>query len=248
MNRAFPTSKRLVVGNWKMNPDSFDEAKKIFETLKKKNLRLKKTIVAVCPPTIYEFPIVKNYIGNVFKFGLQDIHYESNDTSTGYISIEMAKTSKVEYVIVGHSERRENGENNAIVSLKLKKVVSANINAILCVGEKERDEQGTYLRFIEQQLHESLSSIKKNDASKLVIAYEPIWAIGTGETCEAEEANRVIGLIRSKLKNPDVSIQYGGSVKPDNIDEIMAQPEIDGALVGGASLKPESFARIVNYQ
>jgi triosephosphate isomerase len=86
------------------------------------------------------------------------------------------------------------------------------------------------------------------DQKNLVIAYEPIWAIGTGETCEAEEANRVIGLIRSKLKNPDVSIQYGGSVKPDNIDEIMAQPEIDGALVGGASLKPESFARIVNYQ
>jgi triosephosphate isomerase len=117
---------------------------------------------------------------------------------------------------------------------------------ILCVGEsKQQRDSGQTEAHIYSQLEKDLANA---DDKNLVIAYEPIWAIGTGETCDATEANRVIGLIRSKLSNPDVPIQYGGSVKPDNIDEIMAQPEIDGVLVGGASLKPDAFARIANYQ
>jgi triosephosphate isomerase len=132
------------------------------------------------------------------------------------------------------------------VNLRLKAAQRYGLTPILCVGEtKQQRDAGETESLISTQLKKDLVDI---DQENLVIAYEPIWAIGTGDTCEANEANRVIGLIRSQLTNPNVSIQYGGSVKPNNIDEIMAQPEIDGALVGGASLEPASFARIVNFK
>jgi triosephosphate isomerase len=131
------------------------------------------------------------------------------------------------------------------VNLRLKAAQKHGLTPILCVGEtKQQRDAGETEKLISSQLEKDLVDV---DQHNLVIAYEPIWAIGTGDTCESKEANRVIGLIRSQLNNPNVSIQYGGSVKPNNIDEIMAQPEIDGALVGGASLEPDSFARIVNF-
>jgi len=152
----------------------------------------------------------------------------------------------VRYVIVGHSERRQYfGETDETVNLRLRSAQSAGLTPIFCVGEtKQQRDRGEIETIISQQLQKGLIGI---DQSNLIIAYEPIWAIGTGETCIASEANRVIGLIRSSLSNPHVPIQYGGSVKPENIDELMAQPHIDGVLVGGASLQPESFARIVNF-
>jgi triosephosphate isomerase len=153
----------------------------------------------------------------------------------------------VRYVVVGHSERRQYfGETNETVNFRLRAAQKAGLTPILCVGEtKQQRDAGEMEAVIFQQLKEGLVGV---DQSQLVIAYEPIWAIGTGDTCASDEANRVIGLIRSKLSNPNVTIQYGGSVKPENIDEIMAQPEIDGALVGGASLEPVSFARIAAYR
>jgi triosephosphate isomerase len=153
----------------------------------------------------------------------------------------------VRYVIVGHSERRQFfGETDVTVNLRLKAAQKYGLRPILCVGEtKQQRDAGETESIISAQLKKDLVDI---DQTNLIIAYEPIWAIGTGDTCESKEANRVVGLIRSQLTNPLVPIQYGGSVNPNNIDEIMAQPEIDGALVGGASLKADSFARIVNYQ
>ncbi|MGL5075182.1 MAG: triose-phosphate isomerase family protein, partial [Waterburya sp.] len=153
----------------------------------------------------------------------------------------------VGYVIVGHSERRQYfGETDTTVNLRLKAAQKYRLKPILCVGETKRQrDAGETENIIINQLKEDLVGIDQNN---LIIAYEPIWAIGTGDTCESTEANRVIGLIRQQLDNQNVSIQYGGSVKSGNIDEIMAQPEIDGALVGGASLEAASFARIVNYQ
>jgi triosephosphate isomerase len=153
----------------------------------------------------------------------------------------------VRYVIVGHSERRQYfGETDQTVNLRLKAAQKFGLTPILCVGETKQQRDALLTEsLIINQLEEGLQDV---DQTNLVIAYEPIWAIGTGDTCDAKEANAVIGLIRSELKNSDVPIQYGGSVKPSNIDEIMAQPQIDGALVGGASLEPESFARIVNYE
>jgi triosephosphate isomerase len=153
----------------------------------------------------------------------------------------------VRYVIVGHSERRQYfGETDETVNKRLLAAQRHDLTPILCVGEtKQQRDAGETELLITTQLKKDLVDV---DQQNLIIAYEPIWAIGTGDTCEAREANRVIGLIRNQLQNPQVSIQYGGSVKPNNIDEIMAQPEIDGALVGGASLEAKSFARIVNYQ
>ena len=181
------------------------------------------------------------------NLGAQNIHWEEEGAYTGEVSGPMLKETGVRYVIVGHSERRQHfGETDATVNLRLKAAQKYGLTPILCVGEtKQQRDLGETEALIASQLEKDLVGV---DQENLVIAYEPIWAIGTGDTCEATEANRVIGLIRSQLNNPKTPIQYGGSVKPSNVDDIMAQPEIDGALVGGASLEAKSFARIVNYE
>jgi triosephosphate isomerase len=239
--------KKIIAGNWKM----FKTQAEAQEFLQGFMTELDETPddldTVLCVPFTTLWVMSKSLHGSRIKLGAQNIHWEDSGAYTGEISGPMLVEIGVRYAIVGHSERREYfGETDETVNRRLKAAQRHGLIPILCVGEtkQQRDAGETEARIF-SQLEGDLVDI---DQKNLVIAYEPIWAIGTGETCEAEEANRVIGLIRSKLKNPDVSIQYGGSVKPDNIDEIMAQPEIDGALVGGASLKPESFARIVNYQ
>ena len=201
--------------------------------------------VVLCIPFTSLTAMSKSLHGSKVKLGAQNIHWEDKGAYTGEISGEMLKEINVNYVIVGHSERRQYfGETDETVNLRLKAAQKYGITPILCVGEtKEQRDAGETEDIIIAQLQKDLPQI---DQSNLIIAYEPIWAIGTGDTCESTEANRVIGIIRQQLDNKDVSIQYGGSVKPGNVDEIMAQPEIDGALVGGASLEPTSFARIVN--
>ncbi len=203
--------------------------------------------IVLCPPFTCLALMSKNLHGSRINLGAQNIHWESSGAYTGEISGTMLAEIGVSYVIVGHSERRQYfGETDETVNKRLKAAQSYGIIPILCVGEtKQQRDAGQTEKIVSEQIRQDLVDV---DTNKLVIAYEPIWAIGTGETCETVEANRVIGLIRSQLDNKDVSIQYGGSVKPDNIDEIMAQSEIDGVLVGGASLESDSFARIVNYQ
>lgn len=203
--------------------------------------------VVLCVPFTVLSALSKHLHGSRVKLGAQNIHWADSGAFTGEISGEMLSELGVRYVVVGHSERRQFfGETDETVNLRLKAAQRHGFTPILCVGEtKEQRDTGETESVIINQLTADLVDVDQNN---LVIAYEPIWAIGTGDTCESSEANRVIGLIRQQLTNADVSIQYGGSVKPDNIDEIMAQPEIDGALVGGASLAPESFGRIANYQ
>jgi triosephosphate isomerase (TIM) len=203
--------------------------------------------VVLCVPFTDLLSLSKNLHGSRVRLGAQNVHWADSGAFTGEISAPMLTEIGVRYVVIGHSERREYfGETDETVNLRLKAAQQHGLTPILCVGEtKKQRDAGETEEHIFSQLAKGLVEI---DQQNLVIAYEPIWAIGTGDTCESAEANRVIGLIRSKLKNPDVPIQYGGSVKPENIDEIMAQPEIDGALVGGASLQADSFARIVNYQ
>ncbi|MGV0103135.1 triose-phosphate isomerase [Nostoc sp. DSM 114167] len=203
--------------------------------------------VILCPPFTDLNVLSKTLHGSLIQLGAQNIHWEEYGAYTGEISGPMLAESGVRFVIVGHSERRQYfGETDATVNLRLRTAQRFGLTPILCVGEsKQQRDAGETESLIALQLDKGLVDI---DQDNLVIAYEPIWAIGTGDTCEVEEANRIIGLIRSQLTNPNVSIQYGGSVKPNNIDEIMAQPEIDGVLVGGASLEPESFARIVNFK
>ncbi len=203
--------------------------------------------VLLCPTFTSLSVLSQTLHGSLVRLGAQNLHWEDSGAYTGEISGPMLVEMGVSYVIVGHSERRQYfAETDETVNRRLKAAQRHGLMPILCVGEtKAQRDAGQTEAVIQAQLTQDLVGI---DQQRLVIAYEPIWAIGTGDTCEAVEANRVIGLIRSQLTNPEVTIQYGGSVKPGNIDEIMAQPAIDGALVGGASLDAADFARIVNYQ
>ncbi len=203
--------------------------------------------IVLCAPFTSLAVMSKNLHGSRVMLGAQNIHWEIEGAYTGEISGEMLTEIGVSYVIIGHSERRQYfGETDETVNLRLKTAQKYRLKPILCVGEtKEQRDAGETENIITNQIKQDLVGVDQNN---LVIAYEPIWAIGTGDTCESTEANRVIGIIRQQLDNQNVSIQYGGSVKPENINEIMSQPEIDGALVGGASLEPSNFARIVNYQ
>lgn len=185
--------------------------------------------------------------GSAIKVGAQNIHWEKSGAYTGEISGAMLAELGIRYVIVGHSERRQYfGDTDETVNARLKAAQTAGLTPILCVGEtKQQRDANQAEAVITRQIEKALIDVNQYN---LVIAYEPIWAIGTGDTCASDEANRVIALIRSQLSNQDVSIQYGGSVKPTNVDEIMAQSDIDGALVGGASLDADGFARLANYQ
>ncbi|WP_218081960.1 triose-phosphate isomerase [Anthocerotibacter panamensis] len=238
----------VIAGNWKMYKTQA-EARAFLdafiplvdpETCAERN-------PVLCVPFTSLGAVGQRLQGSTVHLGAQNIHWAENGAFTGEIAGPMLTEYAVRYVIVGHSERRQYfGETDETVNLRLKAAQRYGLTPILCVGETKRQrDQNETEQVISDQLARALIGV---DQQQLVIAYEPIWAIGTGDTCEAQEANRVIGLIRSQLIQPATPIQYGGSVKPDNIDAIMAQPEIDGALVGGASLDAQGFARIVNYQ
>ncbi|WP_375515170.1 triose-phosphate isomerase [uncultured Nostoc sp.] len=239
--------KIVIAGNWKM----FKTQAETQEFLQGFLPHLEETPqgreVILCPPFTDLSVLSKSLHGSLIHLGAQNVHWEEFGAYTGEISALMLTELGVRFVIVGHSERRQFFcETDATVNLRLRTAQRFGLTPILCVGEtKQQRDAGETESLIALQLDKGLVDI---DQDNLVIAYEPIWAIGTGDTCEVTEANRIIGLIRSQLSNQNVSIQYGGSVKPNNIDEIMAQPEIDGVLVGGASLEAESFARIVNFQ
>ncbi len=203
--------------------------------------------VVLCVPFTDLAILSKTLHGSRIQVGAQNVHWEEAGPFTGEISAAMLTEIGTRYVVLAHSERRQYfGETDETGNARILAAQKAGLVPIVCVGEtKQQRDAGETETVIFQQLEKGLIGVDQN---RLVIAYEPIWAIGTGATCASAEANRVIGLIRSQLTNHNVTIQYGGSVKPENIDEIMAQPEIDGALVGGASLDPLSFARIVNYR
>jgi triosephosphate isomerase (TIM) len=239
--------KVIIAGNWKMYKTQGEAAEFLMEFISQIEDAPETREVVLCVPFTDLTIVNKSLHGNRIRLGAQNVHWEECGAYTGEISAEMLTEMGVRYAIVGHSERRQYfGETDETVNLRLKAAQAHGLIPILCVGEtKAQRDAGETERVIIGQLHKGSAGV---DLDRLVIAYEPIWAIGTGETCETSEANRVIGLIRSELANPDVTIQYGGSVKPNNIDEIMAQSEIDGVLVGGASLAADDFARIVNYQ
>ncbi|MGE5659813.1 MAG: triose-phosphate isomerase [Actinomycetota bacterium] len=239
--------KIVIAGNWKMYKTQAEALEFLQGFMSLLNETPEEREVVLCVPFTALTVLSKNLHGSRVRLGAQNVHWEESGAYTGEISGPMLTELGVRYVVVGHSERRQYfGETDETVNKRLQAAQKFGLIPILCVGEtKQQRDAGETEALIFSQLETDLIGV---DQQNLVIAYEPIWAIGTGDTCEAGEANRVIGLIRSKLTNPNVPIQYGGSVKPDNIDEIMAQPEIDGALVGGASLTAPSFARIVNYQ
>lgn len=239
--------KIVIAGNWKMYKTQAEALEFLQGFLPELDKTPEEREVVLCAPFTALGVLSKNLHGSIVQLGAQNVHWDEFGAFTGEISGPMLTEIGVRYVIIGHSERRQFfGETDETVNRRLKAAQRYGLTPILCVGEtKQQRQNGETESIIKGQLEKDLEGV---DQQRLIIAYEPIWAIGTGDTCETVEANRVIGLIRSQLSNPNVSIQYGGSVKPDNIDDIMAQPEIDGVLVGGASLQPKSFARIVNYQ
>ena len=238
--------KIIIAGNWKMHKTQAEsqEFLQVFKPLLHDTDESRE--VVLCIPFTALGTMSKILHGSQIQLGAQNIHWEAKGAYTGEIAGDMLTEMGISYVVVGHSERRQYfGETDETANLRVLAAQHNRLTPILCVGEtKSQRDAGETESVIINQVKRGLVDV---DQTNIVIAYEPIWAIGTGDTCAATEANRVIGIIRSQLSNPEMSILYGGSVNPKNIDEIMTQPEIDGALVGGASLDPTGFARIVNY-
>ncbi|EKE03610.1 MAG: triosephosphate isomerase [uncultured bacterium] len=249
--------KPVIAGNWKLHK-VIDEAVTLVEDIKVKLMDLNKDampVVAVCPTftALHSVGKVLEH-GQGIYLGAQDCFYKDSGAYTGEVSVPMLIDAGVSTVIVGHSERREYfGETNETVNLKAKAILSHGLIPIICCGETlEQREAGITDEHIASQIRAALVGISAEEIAKSVFAYEPIWAIGTGKTCDAQEANRVIKMIRSviaEVSTQDAANQarilYGGSVKPSTIEEQMAMSDIDGALVGGASLEVDSFVGII---
>lgn len=243
----------IIAGNWKMNKTIY-EALELIRAIKS---GLKNDVEAVvCVPFTALSQVKKETEGTELKVGAQNMHWEESGAFTGEISPLMLKEIGVDYVIIGHSERRQYfGETDEIVNKKIKAAIKHNINPIICVGETlEQRDKNIHKELVESQILKALDGIDIEKIIKIVVAYEPIWAIGTGKTATSEEANDMILFIRNILRNKygqeiaeKVRIQYGGSVKPSNITEIMSQSDIDGALVGGASLKADEFIKLIRF-
>jgi triosephosphate isomerase (TIM) len=248
--------KPIIAGNWKMNKtveESVDMVKNLLPLVQD----IDDVDIVVCPTFTALYPVSEIIKGSSIKLGAQNMSNEDSGAFTGEISADMLKSSGCEYVIVGHSERREyNNESNELINKKIKKVISSGLLPILCVGEKlEQREAGITNDVVKEHVVEGLKDIDNNDILKIVIAYEPVWAIGTGKTATSEQAQEVHAFIRSILAElyddqiaAQIRIQYGGSVKPSNVKELMANEDLDGALVGGASLDPESFEQLVKFK
>lgn len=248
----------LMAGNWKMHHTHLEA----IQVVQKLSYRLdasdyEKVEVAVCPA----FTALRSVQTTLdsdripIALGAQDCHWEPAGAYTGEVSPTMLAKLNVRYVIVGHSERRELfGETDETVAKKVRAVLGAGMRPILCVGETLAErEAGATDDKVRGQVRAALGGLKQDDAREVVVAYEPIWAIGTGRNATPEEANATIGTVRATLRElvgeaaDGIRVLYGGSVKPGNVADLMAMPEIDGALVGGASLDPDDFARIVRY-
>jgi triosephosphate isomerase len=245
--------KPLIAGNWKMNLTRA-EAVAIATALGAKTASFGNAEVAVIPAFVHIDAVKQSLQNNAIALGAQDAYFEKNGAFTGEVSTAMLTDLGVNYVLVGHSERRHViGENDALLNKKLLAILAAGLTPILCIGEKleERQAQKTF-DVCKTQITEGLKGVTKEQAAKIVIAYEPVWAIGTGLTATKEQAQEAHAYIRSelaKLFDPPTAnamrIQYGGSVKASNAAELLSQPDVDGALVGGASLKVDDFMGII---
>ncbi|MBW5459094.1 triose-phosphate isomerase [Clostridium sporogenes] len=244
----------IIAGNWKMNK-TVKEAIELVKELKPL-VKDAKCDVVVCPTYVCLPAVLEEVKGSNIKVGAQNMHFEESGAYTGEIAPKMLEELGVHYVIIGHSERRQYfNETDETVNKKVKKAFEHNLIPIVCCGESLEEREGNITeKVLEGQIKVGLKELNKEQVEKLVIAYEPIWAIGTGKTATDEQANETIGYIRTVVKAmygeevaSRVRIQYGGSVKPGTIKAQMNKEEIDGALVGGASLKAEDFAAIVNY-
>lgn len=242
---------KIVVANWKMNPGTLAEAKKLAAlSLRTKPKGVK---LVLCPPTLFFMSLSANSRNKNYQLGVQNIFHETSGAYTGEISAKMASVAGAQFAICGHSERRRLGETDIDVSKKVLAALKEKIIPILCIGEAERDTHGAYLDFLKGQIRNSLSSVSKNLVKKIIIAYEPVWAIGkeAKDALNADTLHQTTILIRKILVDRfgtvgrEVKIIYGGSVAPENAREIVQGGEVDGLLVGHQSLNSVSFTKIL---
>lgn len=244
--------KPLIAGNWKMNPLTLNEAEVLFNSIKKQTKREKNTEIVICPPFIY-LANIKKLLNSNIKLGAQDCFLQEKGAFTGEVSPKMLKNIGCNYVILGHSERRTKmEEKDEIILEKLKSALKFNLNPILCIGErKEEKKEGDTFEVLREQIKNSIGKLSNSKARDVIIAYEPVWAIGTGDNCPPNEAMTVLMFIKKQLmkiiskKAAEKNlILYGGSVNSNNAKCYM-EAGFDGLLVGGSSLKPGDFAKII---
>ncbi|MCX5776420.1 MAG: triose-phosphate isomerase [Candidatus Firestonebacteria bacterium] len=248
--------KTIIAGNWKMNKN-IAEALELVKDLKIKLEGVADTEVVVCPPFLAVNAVSQLLKGSNIKVGAQNCYFEKKGAFTGEVSPAMLKEAGCAYVILGHSERRQYfKETNDFINKKVKAVLAEGLLPIICAGETlEEREKNIWKEVIKTQITGCLAGFTKEEVSKMVLAYEPVWAIGTGKVASKEQAQEVHKFIRDlveKLYDKPVAealrIQYGGSVKPDNVSILMNEPDIDGALVGGAALEADSFVKLVKFE
>lgn len=246
--------KPIIAGNWKMNKTPAQGAELVNEL--KPLVKGADCDVVVCVPATDIYAVAQAVKGSNIHLGAQNVHFAESGAYTGEISADMLLELGVEYVIIGHSERRQYfGETDETVNKRTLTALNKGLIPIVCVGETLEEREGNKTEeVLKRQIVEGLKGVE--DLTKLVVAYEPVWAIGTGKTATADDANATIKVIRDTMANlycrncadNKVRIQYGGSMNTKNVDELMAMPEIDGGLIGGASLKAQDFARVVNFE
>jgi triosephosphate isomerase len=245
--------RKIIAGNWKMNND-LSATKNLISNLAKSLNNNENCDVIICPPFTSLSESNSQIKNTVIKLGAQNMYFENDGAYTGEISAQMLKSTGCEFVILGHSERRAIfNESDSLINKKIKKAISSGLKPIFCVGETlEQREKGVTKDIIKTQVTEGLKDISSEEIKTVIIAYEPVWAIGTGKNAtpgQAQEVHEFIRLLIKEKYSENVSenmiIQYGGSVKPDNAKELLSQKDIDGALVGGASLKADSFLGII---
>ena len=246
--------KKVIAGNWKMNNDLHGTVSLISDLKKELNGKNVEAEIIICPPFTSLETASTLLKGSTIKLGAQNMSFEESGAFTGEVSVSMLKSVGCEYVILGHSERRTIfGEGDQIINKKIKTAIKFGLKPIFCIGETlEEREKGITFKVVETQVQNGLKDLSESDLSNLIIAYEPVWAIGTGRNATPQQAQDVHQFIRgliSKLYSANFArqlvIQYGGSVKVDNAKELLTQPDIDGALVGGACLKADSFIKII---
>ncbi len=245
---------KLIVANWKMNPRTFKEAKKIFTDFKKEKINYTNKTVVFCPPSVFLKDLKSLYTGSKIFWGAQDAHFEEDGQYTSDISIPMIKDIGARFVIIGHSEVRAKGDTDESISKKVFKALQEDLHVLLCVGEKVHDAQATYLNVVSDQLKSALKYVAPNLAKKINIVYEPVWAVGRGNNAMNTHDIHFMNLfIKKELihkfgKNigNHVPVLYGGSVDSYNSSLILGEGMVDGLLIGRASLNPGEFSKIIN--
>lgn len=240
--------KKIIIGNWKMNPATYEEAKEIAAKTRAVASKLKKVDVVACPPFPFIDALITREDNSSLALGAQSVSEFESGSHTGQVSAKMLKSLGVEYVIVGHSEEREYGDTNARIAKRIQSVLDVGLTAVVCVGEKVRDEHGAYMDFIRTQMKETFAGVPIDKARKIIVAYEPVWAIGAKEAMKSEQIYEMALFVKKVFSDTfgaevalKLKVLYGGSVNAKNAGEIMTVGKVDGLLVGRESVSITGF-------